>query len=70
MSNFREIVLKKLFNRIKESKRNNLKEVRIPIKELDDLGLVIHEMLVEFYNGKMSEEHDELNSIELSGGSW
>lgn len=70
MSNIREVILKKFFNRIKESKRNNLKEVRIPIKELEDLGAVIHEMLIEFYNEKMSEEHDESDSVELSGGTW
>lgn len=70
MSDIREIVLKKFFNRVKESKRNNLKEVRIPIKELEDLGLIIHEMLIEFYNDKMSEEHDEPESMELSGGTW
>lgn len=60
MSNIRETILKKFFNRIKESKRNNLKEVRIPIKELEDLGAVVHEMLVEFYNIKMTEEHEEV----------
>ena len=60
MSNIRETILKKFFNRIKESKRNNLKEVRIPIKELEDLGAVVHEMLVEFYNMKMTEKHEEV----------
>jgi len=70
MSNIREIILKKFFNRIKEAKRNNLKEVRIPIKELEDTGAVVHEMLVEFYNDKMAEEHDEPETIELSGGTW
>ena len=70
MSNLREIILKKFFNRIKESKKNNLKEVRIPIKELEDLGAVVHEMLVEFYNQKMEEEHEEKETIDISGGSW
>ena len=76
MNNIREIILKKLFNRIKESKRNNLKEVRIPIKELEDLGAVIHEMLVEFYNIKMNDKTEvidnteEDNSLEISGGTW
>jgi len=70
MDNFRETILKKFFNRIKESKRNNLKEVRIPIKEYEDLGAVVHEMLVEFYNNKMNEEHEETEIIELSGGTW
>ena len=68
MDNFRELVLKKLFNRVKESKRNNLKEVRIPIKELEDLGAVIHEMLVEFYNMKMSEKNEEV--VEDNDGEW
>ena len=70
MDNFRETILKKFFNRIKESKRNNLKEVRIPIKEYEDSGALVHEMLVEFYNNKMNEEHEETEIIELSGGTW
>lgn len=69
MNNIREAILKKFFNRIKESKRNNLKEVRIPMKELEDLGAVIYEMLAEFYSEKM-EEKEESDSIELSGGSF
>lgn len=68
MDNFRELVLKKLFNRVKESKRNNLKEVRIPIKELEDLGAVVHEMLVEFYNMKMTE--DNVEETDEDEGSW
>lgn len=68
MDNFREVVLKKLFNRVKESKRNNLKEVRIPIKELEDLGAVVHEMLVEFYNIKMTEKNEEV--VEDDDGEW
>ena len=68
MDNFRELVLKKLFNRVKESKRNNLKEVRIPIKELEDLGAVVHEMLVEFYNIKMTEKNEEV--VEDDDGEW
>jgi hypothetical protein len=69
MNNIREAILKKFFNRVKESKRNNLKEVRIPMKELEDLGAVIYEMLAEFYSEKM-EEKEESDSIELSGGSF
>jgi hypothetical protein len=68
MDNFREVILKKLFNRVKESKRNNLKEVRIPIKELEDLGAVVHEMLVEFYNIKMAEKNEEV--VEDNDGEW
>lgn len=68
MDNFREVILKKLFNRVKESKRNNLKEVRIPIKELEDLGAVVHEMLVEFYNMKMTEKNEEV--VEDNDGEW
>lgn len=68
MDNFREVILKKLFNRVKESKRNNLKEVRIPIKELEDLGAVVHEMLVEFYNMKMSENNSEV--VKDDEGEW
>ena len=68
MNNFREVILKKLFNRVKESKRNNLKEVRIQIKELEDLGSVIHEMLVEFYNMKMTEKNEEV--VEDNDGEW
>lgn len=68
MDNFREVILKKLFNRVKESKRNNLKEVRIPIKELEDLGSVIHEMLVEFYNMKMTENNSEV--VKDEEGEW
>jgi hypothetical protein len=69
MNNIREAILKKFFNRVKESKRNNLKEVRIPMKELEDLGAVIYEMLAEFYSEKM-EEKEESDSIELSGGTF
>lgn len=68
MDNFREVILKKLFNRVKESKRNNLKEVRIPYKELEDLGAVVHEMLVEFYNIKMTEKNEEV--VEDNDGEW
>lgn len=70
MSGIRENILKKFFNRIKESKRNNLKEVRIPMKELEDLGAVVHEMLVEFYSNKMEEKNDTNETIDISGGSW
>lgn len=70
MSDIREIILKKFFNRIKEAKRNNIKEIRIPTKELEDLGLIVHEMLIEFYNKKMVEEKEETETIEISGGTW
>lgn len=70
MDNYRELILKKFFNRIKESRKNNLKEVRIPLKELEDLGAVLHEMLVEFYNEKMVDEHNESDIINISGGNW
>lgn len=70
MSDIREIILKKFFNRIKEAKRNNIKEIRIPTKELEDLGLIVHEMLIEFYNKKMVEEKEESETIEISGGTW
>ena len=70
MSDIRKIILKKFFNRIKEAKRNNIKEIRIPTKELEDLGLIVHEMLIEFYNKKMVEEKEETETIEISGGTW
>ena len=70
MNNIREAILKKFFNRVKESKRNNLKEVRIPMKELEDLGAVIYEMLAEFYSEKMEEKNEDSDSIELSGGTF
>lgn len=43
----REVILKDLLTKVKEAKRLNMKEVRIPIKELDDLAFVVYELMTE-----------------------
>lgn len=43
----RDIILKDLLNKVKEAKRLNMKEVKFPIKELDDLAYVVYELMTE-----------------------
>lgn len=43
----REIVLKGLLNKVKEAKKLNMQEVKIPIKELDDLAYVVYQLMAE-----------------------
>ena len=43
----REIILKDLLNKVKEAKRLNMKEVKLSIKELDDLAYVVYQLMAE-----------------------
>lgn len=43
----REIILKDLLNKVKEAKRLNMKEVKLSIKELDDLAYVVYQLMTE-----------------------
>lgn len=46
----RDFVLKNFWNKLTEAKKQNAREVRMSLKEIDDLGFVIYELMSEYYN--------------------
>ena len=40
----RDIVLKNFFNKLKEAKSQNVRDVRLSLKEMDDLGYILFEL--------------------------
>ena len=46
----RDYVLKNFWNKLTDAKKQNVREVRLSLKELDDLGFVIYELMSEYYN--------------------
>lgn len=74
MSQYREIVLKNFWDKLKEAKRQNAKDIRLSLKEMDDLGFVIFELLSQHYNNtvqeKPSQEDDNEEKLSLSGGGF
>ena len=74
MSQYREFVLKNFWDKLKEAKRQNAREVRMSIKELDDIGFVIYELLSQHYantvndNSATTKESEE--EVTLTGGSF
>ena len=50
----RDVVLKNFYNKLKEAKAQNARDVRLSLKEMDDLGYVLYELTSEFYEKIMS----------------
>ena len=46
----RDYVLKSYFNKVSEAKKQNIRELRMSVKELDDIGYILYELLSEYYN--------------------
>ena len=61
----RDIVLKNFFNKLKEAKSQNVRDVRLSLKEMDDLGYILFELTSEFYDkvmtssNKVNKQNDE-----------
>lgn len=79
----RDIVLKNFFNKLKEAKSQNVRDVRLSLKEMDDLGYVLFELTSEFYDkvmtssnkvNKQNDEGDNMSSPNdeptIDGGSF
>ena len=71
----REYVLKNFWNKLAEAKRQNVRDVRMSLKEIDDLGFVIYELLTEYYNKtidgvKNSSNNEDDGAYEMDGGSF
>lgn len=69
----REKILKNFLEKIRQAKCMNMSEIRISIKELDDISFIIYELMSE----KLSIVLDKLENINLdednktlSGGSF
>lgn len=69
----REKILKNFLEKIRQAKCMNMSEIRISIKELDDISFIIYELMSE----KLSIVLDKLENIDitdndktLSGGSF
>ena len=61
----RDIVVKNFFNKLKEAKSQNVRDVRLSLKEMDDLGYILFELTSEFYDkvmtssNKVNKQNDE-----------
>lgn len=70
----REKILKNFLEKIRQAKCMNMSDIRISIKELDDISFIIYELMSE----KLSIVLDKLETIDvdsssdktLSGGSF
>lgn len=79
----RDVVLKNFFNKLKEAKSQNVRDVRLSLKEMDDLGYILFELTSEFYDkvmtssNKVNKQNDEGDSVSspndeptIDGGSF
>ena len=79
----RDIVLKNFFEKLKEAKSQNVRDVRLSLKEMDDLGYILFELTSEFYDkvmtssNKVNKQNDEGDSMSspndeptIDGGSF
>lgn len=71
----RDFVLKNFWNKLSEAKRQNVREVRMSLKEIDDLGFVIYELMSEYYNKtidnvKKTSNNLEEESFKMDGGNF
>lgn len=71
----RDFVLKNFWNKLSEAKRQNVREVRMSLKEIDDLGFVIYELMSEYYNKtidnvKKTSDNLEEESFKMDGGNF
>ena len=74
---------KNFFNKLKEAKSQNVRDVRLSLKEMDDLGYILFELTSEFYDkvmtssnkvNKQNDEGDNMSSPNdeptIDGGSF
>lgn len=72
----RDFVLKNFWEKLREAKRQNVRDVRMTLKEIDELGYVIYELLTEYYNKTIdnvkqsSSDNDSEESFKMDGGSF
>lgn len=72
----RDFVLKNFWEKLREAKRQNVRDVRMTLKEIDELGYVIYELLTEYYNKTIdnvkqsSSDNDSEESFKMDGGAF
>ena len=72
----RDYILKTFLDKIREAKRQGMKEIKIPIDFLDDVAYIIYGLMSEHiskileYAEKQEKNESENNSSTLNGGSW
>lgn len=70
----RDFVLKNFWNKLTEAKKENVREIRLSLKEMDELGFVIYELLGEYFNKtidnvKNNGNYDDNDEVILDGGN-
>lgn len=70
----RDFVLKNFWNKLTEAKKENVREIRLSLKEMDELGFVIYELLGEYFNKtidnvKNNDYNDNNDEVILDGGN-
>lgn len=70
----RDFVLKNFWNKLTEAKKENVREIRLSLKEMDELGFVIYELLGEYFNKtidnvKNNDNYDDNDEVILDGGN-
>ena len=70
----RDYVLKSYFNKVSEAKKQNIRELRMSVKELDDIGYILYELLSEYYNKTIDIVKNSSTSMEeefkMDGGTF
>ena len=70
----RDYVLKSYFNKVSEAKKQNIRELRMSVKELDDIGYILYELLSEYYNKTIDTVKNSSTSSEeefkMDGGTF
>lgn len=70
----REYVLKNFWDKLRLAKQMNAKDVRLTLKEMDDLGFCIYELLTEYYNKTIDKTkqngEDETVEVKMDGGKF
>ena len=66
----RDYVLKSYFNKVSEAKKQNIRELRMSVKELDDIGYILYELLSEYYNKTIEyqKEDGQLQKRKIKNG--
>lgn len=67
----RDFVLKNFWNKLTEAKKENVREIRLSLKEMDELGFVIYELLGEYFNKTIDnvKNNDNYDEVILDGGN-
>lgn len=67
----REKILKNFLEKIRQAKSMNMSDVRISIKELDDISYIIYELMSEKISLVLDKFDDnESDNKTISGGSF